>query len=169
MKFTFSPNAVIVARSLTPRLSEDSFGNVYYGCKKIESEKDLWDSFWSLVEAAGKAADVEWALKKAGRPQSSGATYFDTKEKPPRAGLHLRLTNEAFDGGESENQYYTYWSGESFPATKDGLEKAIKATENAKKEKDITEILLEISWRTYLPGNVDSYCKPLIEWKREEK
>lgn len=167
-KLKLSESAAVVARSLASSIKEDEFGNIWYGCKKVENEKDLMDSFWCLVEAAGKAADVEWALKKAGRPQTSGGTYFDTKETPPLPGIHLWLTNEAFDGGEHEDQYYTYWSGESFPATKDGLEKAIIAAENAKTLDDVTEGSLNISWKDYLPGKVKEYCDSLVEWKRKE-
>jgi len=136
----------------------------WYGGKRINCEEDIWNSFWNLVTAAGKIAEGEWLLNDAG---ATGGNCWDTRPDPPRAGFHLRLTNKAYNGGEEKNQHYEYWSGKGFPATQEGLEKALFEAEKARQEENVIEVLLEISWRGCFPGDFESYCGPILHWKIE--
>jgi len=140
----------------------------WYGVKKITTDVDIWETFWQLVNVAGKYAEAEWLLMRAGRPWTSGGTCFDTRKTCPEPGFHLRLTRECWDGGEDKNQYYTYWDGRGFSATENGLKEALLAANEATMKEDVREVLLEISWRDYLPGDKDKYCTPILDWKRED-
>jgi hypothetical protein len=116
----------------------------------FKKSKNPWLSFWNLVEAAGKFAEAEWLL-------------FCGPGEGPKAGfLFYKVFNEEHDG-EKEDFLYD----EIFPGNKLGLKKALRAVEEAKKDENVSEILLEINHRKYLPGDCDLYCRPIVRWLRK--